>query len=476
MVGQTVDMPLLHARRGINAGVYDPQGRYILLRGANYNVLGEYWQGVKDVPPTKEYDDKDFELMAQNGFNCVRLLFTWSRLEPQRGHIDTAYISRIRHAVETAARYHIYVLLDMHQDAWGIYVASRDSEHCASPAKGWDGAPEWATMTDGQPTCGSRSRESAPAVVRAFSSFWDDRDSLQEECIKSWSALVSATARYTNVLGYDLINEPNLGERTLYREDRLIGKYYNKLIRSIREAEQAASAPQHIILFEPSVTWRGREIPSIPYTTFRPERNILFSPHHYFESLGDQLSIEGGFKIMRIGAFLYHTGMLIGEWGFFRGASDTTKVRRYAAQEDKYMIGSTWWQWSQACGDPHSVGWNGHEWQAGDRSMHLIELDRQGHFTGHVNEPILNILNRIHPLAVAGAKGFSSNSVTGEFHMKGHSRKASTVILWIPERFGSPRLTGKNASMTKTNTMPGGYYMEVSVKGKYRINFSPDSR
>ncbi|MCW3125366.1 MAG: glycoside hydrolase family 5 protein, partial [Bacteroidetes bacterium] len=248
-MAQTTEMPLLHATRGIHAGLYDPDGRYVLLRGANYNALGEYWQGVPNVPATKEFEDSDFVLMEEYGFNCIRLLFTWSRLEPERGQYDTAYIARICHAVEVAAQHHIYVLLDMHQDAWGIYIASPDSEKCQrEPAKGWDGAPQWATYTDGRSTCAPRSRESSPAVMRAFGNFWDDRDSIQEDCIKGWAMLVAATARYSNVLGYDLINEPNLGEHSVIREDRLIGRYYNKLIRAIRISERQAGAPQHVIL------------------------------------------------------------------------------------------------------------------------------------------------------------------------------------------------------------------------------------
>ena len=470
--GQPIDMPLLHATRGIHAGLFDSQGRYVLLRGANYNVLGEYWQGVSDAAPTKQYEDSDFILMEHYGFNCVRLLFTWSRLEPQRGRFDTAYVGRIQRAVEAAGQHHLYVLLDMHQDAWGMYVATGDSETCPrGPAKGWDGAPQWATLTDGQPTCATRSRESAPAVVRAFSNFWEDRDSLQEDCIRSWAMVVSATARFSNVLGYDLINEPGLGEHGIVREDRLIGRYYKKLIHGIRDAEHGAGAPQHVILFEPTVTWRGRDYPSIPLATFRPERNIMFSPHHYFESLSDALTIKQGFGLMRFAASLYHMDMLIGEWGFFNGPRDTLKLSRYAKYEDQYMCGSTWWQWSQGCGDPHSVGWNGKQWQAGNRSMHLVELDRQGRRTGKVNEPVLHILDRSQPLAIVGkARGFTSNPNTGELVLKGHTRHTGTMSIYIPARFGMPVLERTNTAITRTEKVSGGIKADIEVHGKYRVH------
>ena len=174
---------------------------------------------------------------------------------------------------------------------------------------------------------------------------------------------------------------------------------------------------------------------------------------------------------MKFAASLYHTDMLIGEWGFFNGPRDTLKLSRYAKYEDQYMCGSTWWQWSQGCGDPHSVGWNGKQWQAGDHSMHLIELDRQGHRTGHVNEPVLHILDRSRPIAIAGkAKGFISNPNTGELILKGHTHHSGAVSIYIPARFGVPVLDGCNAVITHTETVSGGIRAEIAVHGKYRLH------
>ena len=41
---------LLYAKRGENAGIYDQQGRFVILRGVNYNALGDYWQANPAVP------------------------------------------------------------------------------------------------------------------------------------------------------------------------------------------------------------------------------------------------------------------------------------------------------------------------------------------------------------------------------------------------------------------------------------------
>ena len=88
--------------------------------------------------------------MRTLGFDVVRLLVHWSALEPRRGTFDTAYLDRIRQAVGWAREHGIYVVLDMHQDAWGKYIASPPGETCApgfTHQQGWDGAPRWATLT-----------------------------------------------------------------------------------------------------------------------------------------------------------------------------------------------------------------------------------------------------------------------------------------------------------------------------------------
>ena len=52
-------LELLSAKKGSNAGIYDEQGRYIILRGANYNVLGDYWQANTTVATQKQFEEKE---------------------------------------------------------------------------------------------------------------------------------------------------------------------------------------------------------------------------------------------------------------------------------------------------------------------------------------------------------------------------------------------------------------------------------
>lgn len=464
---------LLYAKRGDNPGIYDQQGRYVILRGVNYNVLGDYWQGNSAVATTKQYEENDLKLMAANGVNCIRLLFSWSKLEPVRGQYNQVYIQQLKDVIETAAKYNIYILLDMHQDAWGKYIATPATTTCDKPNKGWDGAPDWATITDGFSTCTTDgSRESAPAVYHAFQNFWDNTNGIQEACIDAWKELVKQTAKYANVVGYDLLNEPNLGYKPINLEADKLGKFYRKTTEEIRTAEREVKALQHIIFFEMSVTWNGQPIPFVPSVDLITDANTIFAPHHYFESISNLLTIEQGLDLLYGLSKTYQTGIFIGEFGYFGNpADDAEKYKRFAKKEDANFSSSTWWQWAQAPGDPHGISWDGTEYA--NTATHLLQIDKNGNFTGVKNEFYLNVLNRTRPNAIAGKPTkLLSNPDDGTMHLEATATQEGVTTLWIPDRFGEPVISGSNVLSSKLTKVAGGYSAEVKVNKNYSIYVS----
>jgi endoglycosylceramidase len=469
---------VLFAKRGTQPGIFDAQGRFVILRGANYNVLGDYWQANPAIATVKDYNENDFKMMASYGLNCVRLVFNWSALEPVRGQYNQAYIDRIKKAIEDAAKYNIYILIDMHQDAWSKYIVSSAEDNCNRPTKGWDGAPEWATITDGESTCMSEAgigsgRETVRAVVHAFQNFWDNTDGINDACIDAWIHLLKQTANYKNVLGYDLFNEPSLGYKALDEEVVKIGNYYSKLIKAIRNAEEKYNLLSHIVFFETSISWNGNPIPFVPNYNFTNEPNICFAPHHYFESITDLLTIELGYSLLKSLAKMYNTGMLIGEYGFFD--SDTSissaKLKRFARVEDENFYSSTIWSWSQAPGDPHTIDWSGNNYPATD--FLLSEIDINGNFTGNLKTSFLNVLSRTRPNAIVGYPSkLMSNPDNGNMYLEATTDKSGITEIWIPNRFGTPKISGSNATLQSLTIVEGGFIAKVEVQKNYSIEVS----
>ena len=64
--------------------IVDTKGREVILRGVNVNSLGQYWQGTSK-PPTLPLEKKDPARIAAIGWNLVRLIVSWSRVEPRPG-------------------------------------------------------------------------------------------------------------------------------------------------------------------------------------------------------------------------------------------------------------------------------------------------------------------------------------------------------------------------------------------------------
>ena len=466
----------LHATRGDRPGIFDAAGRQVLLRGVNLNALGDYFQGNPQLPPVLPLKSADFPRMASYGFDVVRLVLSWSLLEPQRGVISTEYLRRIAAAVAAAKASGIYLILDMHQDAWGKYIASPPGTECPpgmEPAIGWDGAPEWATITDDASTCRAPGiRELAPAVSAAFASFYDDRDGIQGELVSAWAALVRAFAREPAVAGYDLLNEPHFGT-SLSSATVKLAAFYTRVIEAIRAAERDAGGFPHIVFFEPVILWPLP--PSAPPASFITDDNVVFAPHNYGESL-NAMTVEAVFARATADAAKYGTTFWIGEYGWFSDPpANQPRLVRYAQQEDRLFVGGVWWQWKQACGDPHSIGKTG-----GQPAAELILFDRFG-CPGDIDEGAVPewavVLSRPYPRAAPGAvHTLESDGDAGTLHLTGvvEGASAGTLYLWVPDRgTGQPVVAGTGFSDVRVTAVPGGHRVFADVSGAYDVTIGP---
>jgi endoglycosylceramidase len=462
-------LPLQTADRRI----VDTAGRDVLLRGANVNVLGEYWQGVPSIPATIPLTDADWDVMASRGFSVIRLLITWSRVEPQRGVIDQGYLDQVDELVQQAASHGIYSVIDMHQDAYSAFISTTDPASCppgTTPAKGWDGAPAWATLTDGLSTCllGS-DRNSSPAVERAWNNFYDDVAGIRTRFVASWAAVAERFAGRPEVAGFDVLNEPE-NPRPAGQLQSIYDDFLADVILAIRAA-QAGAPFDHIVFVEPALPaadlTRGIVIPS-PAALGGDVTNVAASVHNYMESIGDQLTLEQMndlIETITAGLGVANWG---GEYGFWDTQPDTlATARRYAADEDAHLWGGAWWQWRQSCGDPHSVHWSGSQVVShSGTETHLNLLGCPGNVDLGPNDAFLDILGRGYPRAAPGRLvEVRSDPTTGSLEVTAAAPDAGgQLVVWTPTAAGEdhPIYALGLADVTE-HAVPGGRIITATV-------------
>jgi endoglycosylceramidase len=438
-------LPLQTADRRI----VDTAGRDVLLRGANVNSLGEYWQGVPTIPATIAITDADWDSMASRGFSVVRLLITWSRVEPVRGSIDQGYLDQVEATVDAAASRGIYTVIDMHQDAYTATLFTTDPASCApgtSPAKGWDGAPAWATLTDGLSTClANNERNSSPAVQRAWNNFYDNADGIRDRFASSWAAVAARFAGRAEVAGYDVLNEPE-NPRPVAEMQAIYDDFLADVIVAIRAAEVGA-AFDHIIFVEPAIPTadpsRGIVIPSAA-ALGGDTTNISASVHNYMESIGNELTIElmnDVIESVTAGLGVPNWG---GEYGFWDVDPETlATARRYAADEDDHLWGGAWWQWRQSCGDPHAVAWSGGQVVSySGTSTQLNLLGCPDNVDLGPNDAFLDIVGRGYPRAAPGRLvEVRSDPDTGLMQITASAATSGgELVVWTPTDCGPDHL------------------------------------
>jgi endoglycosylceramidase len=483
-VAQVTELRPLTTAEG---AIVDDQGRQVLLRGANVTSLGEYWQGDPDHPPTVPTTDADWDEMAANGFNVVRLVISWSRVEPTRGAIDESYLDEIDASVTSARQRGIYTVIDMHQDAYSAFIATGSPDECPEgslPGKGWDGAPAWAVITDDASTCITGDRNSAPAVVNAWNHFWDDTDGIRARFTASWAAIAQRFAGRPEVAGYNLLNEPEVSrpaaELTPLYDDLLADT-----ITAIRAAE--ANAPFEQLLFiEPAIPAgepsNGLVVPD-PARVGLDARSVVAAPHNYAESIsgGLGLTIEATDDLFVQIASGLGVPVWVGEQGWWDVSDESlAEVRRAAASQDRLVLGGAWWQWRQPCGDPHSIdvgGWDDGPDGSGDTIVHLHQLGCPGDVDLGPTTEFLEVLSRGYPRASPGrVRELTSDPGSGSMVVSGDGGEdGAELVVWTPTSDASHLVEVSGLAPPIVHEVAGGRIIVAAVDGSgpYRLEVQP---
>jgi hypothetical protein len=455
--------------------IADSAGRQVLLRGVNVNQLIDYGQrdpAMATVRPLTEADYAD--MAASYGFNVQRLGLSWSALEPTRGVIDQGYVARVRAAVDQAARHGIYTVLDMHQDTFSKYVTATPGTTCrpmAEPEFGNDGAPDWATITNGAKGCGFMGRDLSPNVQQAFTNLYADTDGIGAEFARAWGSLAEEFAGDTAVVGYDLLNEPGPGNAPGVTSSVLLGRLYQQVIASVRDAE--SRTPQgfhHLVFFEPSILWSGLGFDAAPPVGFSDDPSLVFSPHLYNESitmdqgLGVTLTtIEHGYTLAQRAAAAYDVPLWSGEWGWFGDiAKVSDRYERFLTLQNDNMLGSAVWVWKKSCGDPQTG--------AQDESSGGLRAISCPSGADRPNPAFLDpALAQAYPRSAPGRISiWWSSSTTVDMALSGSGN--GTLDVWVPGT-GEPKVSATGLTNVAVTAQPGGgWRVTGDASGDYALS------
>ena len=467
--------------------LYDQKGRVVFFHGVNAVYKHPPYELFPAPGKPWNLSAADASLMARLGFNVVRLGMTWKGLEPgtapandpaictpgaaqdpgqfSQAVLDT-YLAKMMESVDLLGRFHIYTLLDMHQD---VYNELFDGE----------GAPNWAVCTNGASNTDPPGRWSqnygTAAAGAAFRHFWtnDVVGDLQGEYDRVWAAVAAYFRGDPWVLGYDPFNEPfstSLVKSGDEKFDAQLECFYTGRSFIGAPAHGApsisctpgvpaagvipviqAADPGALVFYEPDIfSSRG----STNFVGPMPFANLVFNVHvycgHRSGKTGNPTDIaacanqeQRSFTTRAedrtdLGTTAQPGGpaWFLSEFG---ATSNPTLLDRLTAEADRSLVGWTYWSW-KLYADP-----------TGSSAEGLVSSD------GSLGSTAA-ILSRTYPQAIAGLpKSISFDPSSGVFHLTyvpNHAVRAPTTI-FVPTEVHYPNGYCAKTSGAKIMSKPG---------------------
>ena len=492
-------LPWLHVEHPSGGQPYiaDDKGRMVLLHGAIAQGLIDFYSSADPsnaAPPPfypidpAAYDGKcpdnsdfmpapplcegDLTQMAAFGFNSLRLPLSWSLLEPQRGQFNQLYVDRIAQVVGWARAAGMYVIIDMHQNAYGRFVGRASSP----PLPGGDpvllryytGAPAWATITDGfPPEAYLGHREINPAVLEAFSNFWYDRSGIQDEYIAAIAILAKRFKDDSTVVGYSPFNEPLPGWNLPPGfEDLLLFPFYRRVIDAITGVgdglpcwtgfympsvcgyrDSGVHDLHHLFFLEAGLLREVTDFPThlgLPVSSYP---NLVLSLHAYtheytFDAFAKQSpdnatypwgGYDQSYALAEPEARAMKAALFISEFGFSPGPVGDRVIANQLLEMERHRVGFAFWTWKENGGGNWSM------FEGADPSLTPMPLN------GCLKPDLERLVVRVYPLASADPRlTYHYDPSTGAFNLQavGRSGDAPTVVYVPSEVTGQVALTG----------------------------------
>jgi endoglycosylceramidase len=338
------------------------EGHQFLLRGINVG-------GDTKVPPFRSIQsEKDFAPLRGWGFNSLRLMFNWEAFEPEPGVYDWDYLKYYRDMVDWAAQHDLYVIVDIHQDAFSRFAVRGCGE----------GFPKWALPPFQTPAAPDNGENCRAWAVQAFFDinmhiawhhFYRNTYGVRDRYLQMVQHLAQAVADAPNVIGFDLMNEPWGFETT-----EIGPLYYDAgvLIRGI--------LPDSILFLSAGILTSTGVVASKLKPL--PLDNIVHATHFYDPGL----QTVKKWKAWTLKTANNHWKRILGEWqsplylGEFGAPASLPNALQYVDEiydlMDQELYSGAYWVYTPNWTDALKDGWNREDFSINDEQGRLRGMYR----------------------------------------------------------------------------------------------------
>jgi Cellulase (glycosyl hydrolase family 5) len=482
--------------------------------------------------------ENDLAQMRGLGFDVLRLALSWSLLEPRPGGYDRRYLDRIAQVVGWARQEGVYVILDMHENGYSRYLGRPESPPLPggtpTSLNSLSGAPAWAAITDFWPSeVYLGQRELNPAVFAAFTNFWVNRrvagpvgeapgSGLQDHYLGALAALARRFRDDPTVVGYGVFNEPWPGfVPPPAFEDLLLFPFYRRVIDALTGAADGLPCPgstpalpacgypdlgirdrRHLIFLQPDHLREQTDFATSPPMPFSSYGNLVYTIQAYTHVFTvDALAGQdprgagyppGGFDLTYLSAALearaLGAALFVGEFGN-PPADDRLLLAAQLREQERHLVGSTFWPWKENCGMP--APWGIYDGIFGSRidQRCSYDLSPPGAAAGAGPAPQNGclrpererLLARVWPRAVAAGThlSYTYDPGSGRFQLTATApARAAETLLSVPRQVrGAVSVSGAAAISSVEIAADGSRLVHVRLTGgAYRVVVLPAPR
>jgi endoglycosylceramidase len=304
----------------VDSQIIDASGEVVLLRGTNFRG---YHYGDQDLWKTT-HTDGDYQNIKSWGFNAVRLLISWSKIETTKGVYNERYFAEyVDRDINWAKKYGLYIILDMHQYKWG--------------AK-WNGngSPDWAI---------AQYPSTEEGRLSAVEDFWKSQE-LRTHFVDTWKYVAARYANEPTVAGYDVLNEPwamfDKSKSSPSQISSTLGDFYEQVIDAIRTVDA-----NHIVFVDPYA-------PAVAPIRRIDRPNLVWASHFYayvYQYYGAAYCHDNATLLENYLKPFYDTLVMgyqqplwIGEFGMEMWVTGSDTWTSESVQLfQKYQLGWAWW-------------------------------------------------------------------------------------------------------------------------------------